>query len=60
MPLGSPAKRPARMWGVGAAVAVLGAAGWYMLRPAAAADAGVETAAVVRGDFIDVLPIRGE
>jgi len=60
VPLGSPAKRPARMWGIGAAVAVLGGTGWYTLGPAAAADAGVETAEVVRGDFIDVLPIRGE
>lgn len=60
MPLGSPAKRPARVWGIGAAVALVGLGGWYALGPAAAADGGVETAEAVRGDFIDVLPVRGE
>jgi HlyD family secretion protein len=60
MPLGSPARRPLRFWGLGAAIALAGGGGWLALGPTASADAGVETAAVVRGDFIDVLPIRGE
>ena len=38
----------------------LGLGGWYALGPTAAADGGVETAEAVRGDFIDVLPVRGE
>jgi multidrug efflux pump subunit AcrA (membrane-fusion protein) len=60
VPLGSPAKRSTRAWSLGAAVALLGAGGWFALRPSAAADAGVETAQAVRGDFVDVLPVRGE
>jgi multidrug efflux pump subunit AcrA (membrane-fusion protein) len=60
VPLGSPARRPRRLIGIGAIVALLGGAGWLALGPTASADTGVETAEVVRGDFIDVLPIRGE
>jgi len=60
VPLGSPAKRPLRAWGIGAAVALVGLGGWYAFAPTAAADGGVETAEAVRGDFIDVLPVRGE
>ena len=60
VPLGSPARRPMRLWALGAIVALVGGGGWFALGPTASADAGVETAEVVRGDFIDVLPIRGE
>jgi HlyD family secretion protein len=49
-----------QLWGIGAIVALLGGGGWFALAPPASADAGVESAEVVRGDFIDVLPIRGE
>jgi HlyD family secretion protein len=60
VPLGSPARRPLRLWGIGAVIALTGGVGWLALGPTASAGAGVETAEVVRGDFIDVLPIRGE
>ena len=60
MPLGSPARRPARIWGLGAIVALVGGAGWFVFGPSASADTGVETATVVRGEFIDVLSIRGD
>jgi multidrug resistance efflux pump len=60
VPLGSPARRPWRLWSIGGAIALAGGTGWLAMGPAASADAGVETAEVVRGDFIDVLPIRGE
>ena len=58
MPLGS---APRSTWHVGGAVAILlmGGGTWYALRPAAAADA-IETADVTRGEFVDVLPLRGE
>ena len=59
MPLGSPSRRP-RLWGIGAMVALAAGGGWFALGRTASAGVGVETAAVVRGDFIDVLPIRGE
>ena len=38
----------------------MGLGGWYTLGSTAAADGGVETAEAVRGDFIDILPVRGE
>ena len=60
MPLGSPSRRPMRFWALGAIVVLLGGGGWLALGPTASADTGVESAEVVRGDFIDVLPIRGE
>ena len=60
MPLGSPSRGPMRLWGIGAIVALIGGGGWLTLGPTASADTGVESAEVVRGDFIDVLPIRGE
>jgi multidrug resistance efflux pump len=49
-----------RLWGIAAVATMLAAGGWFALSPTAAADASVESAEVVRGDFIDVLPIRGE
>ena len=51
---------PCVLWGIGAIVALVAGGGWFALGPTASADGGVETAEVVRGDFIDVLPIRGE
>ena len=61
MPLGSPSRPRARLWGIAAAAAaVVAAGGWFALGRTAAAGAGVETAQVVRGDFLDVLPVRGE
>lgn len=60
MPLGSPTRRPVRLWGLAAIVTLVAGGGWFALSPAASAGAGVESAEVVRGDFIDVLPIRGE
>jgi HlyD family secretion protein len=60
VPLGSPARPRGRLWIAGGVVAVAAGGGWFALGPTAAAGAGVETAAVVRGDFIDVLPVRGE
>jgi len=60
VPLGSPSRPRGRLWGIGAAVGVVAIGGWFALGRTASADAGVETAEVVRGDFIDVLPVRGE
>jgi multidrug efflux pump subunit AcrA (membrane-fusion protein) len=60
VPLGSPARPRGRLWAIAAGVAVLAGGGWFALGPTAAAGAGVETAEVVRGDFVDVLPVRGE
>jgi multidrug efflux pump subunit AcrA (membrane-fusion protein) len=60
VPLGSTPRRRRRFWAVGAAATLLAGGGWFALGPTASADTGVETAEVVRGDFIDVLPIRGE
>jgi HlyD family secretion protein len=60
VPLGSPPRRRGRAWAAGAAIGVVGLGGWFALGPTAAADGGVETAEAVRGDFIDVLPVRGE
>jgi multidrug resistance efflux pump len=60
VPLGSPVRRPARIWAIGAIVALIGGAGWFVWGPSASADTGVETATVVRGEFIDVLAIRGD
>ena len=60
MPLGSQPRRRARLFGIGAAVMLVAGGGWFALGPTASADTGVETAEVVRGDFVDVLPIRGE
>lgn len=60
MPLGSPARPRTRFWIAGAAVALVAVAGWFAVGRTAAADTGVETAEAVRGDFIDVLPVRGE
>ncbi len=59
MPLGSP-PRKGRLWAIGGIVTLVAGGGWFALGPAASADTGVETAEVTRGDFIDVLPIRGE
>jgi len=42
VPLGSPAKRPVRAWGIGAAVALVGLGGWYALGPTAAADLAID------------------
>ncbi len=58
MPLGSPARSNRRVWVI-VAILVVGGGAWYALRPAAAADA-IETAEVARGEFVDVLPLRGE
>jgi HlyD family secretion protein len=58
VPLGSPRRSSGPVWGV-AAMLVVGGGAWYALRPAAAADT-LETAEVVRGEFVDVLPLRGE
>ncbi|MEO5822477.1 MAG: hypothetical protein ABIT71_18365 [Vicinamibacteraceae bacterium] len=58
MPLGSPPRSRWRVWGI-VAMLVVGGGAWYALRPAAAADT-IETANVVRGEFVDVLPLRGE
>jgi multidrug efflux pump subunit AcrA (membrane-fusion protein) len=60
VPLGSPARRRGRVWGLGLGVAALAGGGWAVMGPAASAGAGIETAEIVRGDFIDVLPVRGE
>jgi multidrug efflux pump subunit AcrA (membrane-fusion protein) len=60
VPLGSAPRRTGRAWAAGAAIAAVGLGGWITLGPTAAADGGVETAEAVRGDFIDVLPVRGE
>jgi HlyD family secretion protein len=60
VPLGSSPRRPGRAWAAGAAIAVIAGGGWFALGPTAAADGGVEMAEAVRGDFIDVLPVRGE
>ena len=40
VPLGSPARRPMRLWGIGAVVALLGGGGWFALGRAASAAAG--------------------
>jgi len=45
--------------GAVAAVALVLGGAWYWLGPASAAE-DIETAAVVRGDFVDVLPVRGD
>jgi HlyD family secretion protein len=60
VPLGSQPRRAARVWGAGAVLAMVVGGVWLALGPTASADAGVETAEVTRGDFIDVLPVRGE
>jgi HlyD family secretion protein len=60
VPLGKPARRSARVWAAGAVLALAGGGGWLALGPSVSADAGIETAEVTRGDFIDVLPVRGE
>jgi multidrug efflux pump subunit AcrA (membrane-fusion protein) len=60
MPLGSAPRRAGRTWAAGAAIAAVAVGGWFALGPTAEAGGGVETAEAVRGDFIDVLPVRGE
>ncbi len=60
MPLGSLPRRRRHLWAIGAIAALGAAGGWLALGRSAAAETGVETAEVTRGDFIDVLPVRGE
>ena len=60
MPLGSPAAGRCAPGASARSSRSSAGGGWLALGPTASADAGVETAEVVRGDFIDVLPIRGE
>jgi HlyD family secretion protein len=59
VPLGSQPRSRARAAGAAGTVALVLFGAWYTLGPAAAAEE-IETAAVVRGDFVDVLPVRGE